>query len=266
MASTADDVENGNGAGKANAIEKALQLLMEFTPNNSPMSTSELSRSTGFHTATTSRILITLAEHGFLRQDPSTRRFSLGESIVKLSRAVDRSLKSGLVALAKPYLDELSVAVSQTVTLETMVGTNTILGCVVEGPQIVRVAGQIGEVMPWNIAAGLRSILAFLSPEERQKFLVNPMETFTKKTINTIEDYLAALEVVRRKGYSFEEGEFFVGINAIGAPIFDRDQRPIAAVCVVGMSDEVNDSKKDIIKELKKTTAKLSAVFFSPGK
>lgn len=249
-------------AGKANAIEKALKLLLEFLPDNRHMSTVELSKATGFHAATASRILLTLTEYGFLRQDRSTKRFSLGDSIVRLAGAVDHSLKSGVVPIAKPHMDSLSKSAGQTVTLETLAGTNTVLACVVEGPQVIRVAGQAGESLPWNVAVGLRSILAHMAPEERAPFFAKPMRTFTKNTVNTLEKYAAVLESVRKNGFSFEDSEFFEGVNALGAPIFGRDGKPLAAICLIGLATEVNDGKTALIEQLKKAAADVSREFF----
>jgi DNA-binding IclR family transcriptional regulator len=65
---------------KSNAIEKALQILLAFNPHNPELGTSEISEKLGFHKATTSRILLTLAEYDFLRQDPNTKKFNFGPS------------------------------------------------------------------------------------------------------------------------------------------------------------------------------------------
>ena len=74
---------------KATAIEKALELLLTFAPQNAELGTTELSEKLGYHKATTSRILLTLTDHGFLRQNSATKKFSLGPSIQRLSSALD---------------------------------------------------------------------------------------------------------------------------------------------------------------------------------
>lgn len=92
---------------KHNAIEKACAILLSFLPDNEAVTTTDLSRSLGFHKATTSRTLKIMAECDFVRQNESTKKYSLGASIVKLARAVDKSLNSGLVSLARPYMLDL---------------------------------------------------------------------------------------------------------------------------------------------------------------
>ena len=109
-------------AKRATAIEKALQILLTFAPHNQELGTTEVSDLLGFHKATTSRVLLTLAEHGFLQQDPTTKRFSLGPSIHTLGLALTRSLDSGLVQIAKPYVDALRDEIDEAVGLERWSG------------------------------------------------------------------------------------------------------------------------------------------------
>lgn len=247
---------------KANAIEKALKLLLEFLPNNHPMTTVELSKATGFHNATTSRILLTLAEHGFLRQDPVSKRFTVGRSVVQLAAAVDRSLRSGIASIVKPHLDRLSEATGQTVTLELASSDGSVLACVVEGPKRVRVAGQVGETLPWNVSCGLRSMMAFMPHDERERYFARPMKTFTANTVDTPEQFRELLSEVRRNGYAYEDGEFFAGVNALGAPLFGHDGKPIASVCLIGLANEVNDANKRLVEALKAATGEISKQFF----
>ena len=66
---------------KPNAIEKSLDILLAFTPYNQELGTGEISRRLGLHKATASRILRTLAEKGFLQQDPEGNK-----TLVRFSR------------------------------------------------------------------------------------------------------------------------------------------------------------------------------------
>ena len=77
---------------KPTAIEKALDILLAFTPNNPDMGTVELSQKTGFHTATVNRTLKALTGKKFLYKNPITRKFSLGPAIFALGEAVLESV------------------------------------------------------------------------------------------------------------------------------------------------------------------------------
>ena len=77
---------------KVNAIEKAVSILMAFKTNGSEMGTVALSQKTGFHTATVNRILQNLTRKRFIQQNPLTRKFSPGPSIVSLGQVAIESL------------------------------------------------------------------------------------------------------------------------------------------------------------------------------
>ena len=102
---------------KQNAIDKALTVLSAFVPYNREMGTIEISQKLGFHKATVSRILLNLARRGFLTQNSQTKKFTLGPSVMDLSRAINQSLKSNLVQIAKPFVDDLRDRLKETIIL-----------------------------------------------------------------------------------------------------------------------------------------------------
>ncbi|MEJ2726195.1 MAG: helix-turn-helix domain-containing protein [Deltaproteobacteria bacterium] len=127
---------------KSNSIAKALKILSAFVPNNEEMGTVEISQKLGFHKATVSRILGNLTEYGFLRQNPNTRKFLLGPSVMSLARAANQSLKTNLVQLAKPYIDELRDAVQETAILEVLSGDSAFMAYIAEGHRLVSLSAR----------------------------------------------------------------------------------------------------------------------------
>ena len=60
------------------SIEKALNILLLFTPETPELSHTDIAKTMGWSTATTSRLLNTLQNKGFLIRYPSTGRYTLG--------------------------------------------------------------------------------------------------------------------------------------------------------------------------------------------
>ena len=234
---------------RANSIEKALEILLAFTPYNQELGTGEISRKLGLHKATASRILRTLAEKGFLQQDPRTRKFTLGPAASDLGRAYNNGLSSNLVAAAKPFIDELRSVLGETVVLEVLSGESTVMAYVAEGPQRVRIAGTVGDRLPAHAAAGAKAILAYSPPETVERSLGKDLQADRRE-----------LERIRRKGFSLDREEIDVGINAVGAPVFDREDRAVAAVVVAGPAQRVTGAEDSaLVREVKETAAALSA-------
>jgi DNA-binding IclR family transcriptional regulator len=243
-----------------NSIEKALGILLAFTPYNQEMGTVEISKKLGFHKATVSRILLILNRYGFLQQNPQTKKFMLGPSITSLGWAINNFLNTNLVHIAKSYIDDLRNSLKETIVLEVLAGNSTVMVYIAEGPQQVRIAGTLGDSLPIHAAAGAKAILAF-SPSEVRDSLINAnMPRFTPNTITDPEMFRRQLQDIRRHGFSFDNEELDLGINAVGAPIFNYEEKPVAAIVVAGPSPRVSwNTNSPLVARLKDTAAKISA-------
>jgi DNA-binding IclR family transcriptional regulator len=244
---------------KATAIEKALRILMEFTPDNREFGTKEISDIVGYHKATVSRILLTLTSHGFLRQDPRNKTFSLGPSILKLSMALRQFLRNNVIQIAKPYIEELRDRLQETVCLEILSGGVTILGYAAEGTYRVRLAAPVGEVLS-PAAAGARAIFSLLDDEPWLKVFERGLERRAEKTVLNVETYRKSLKKARASGVGIDVGGIDDGISAIGVPIFNHKGEPVAAVVMVGLESRISDDPNSTTAlDLKRTAKNISA-------
>jgi IclR family KDG regulon transcriptional repressor len=244
---------------KPNSIEKALEILQAFTPYNQEMGTGEISQKLGLHKATASRILRTLAEKGFLQQDPDRKKFTLGPAASDIGRAYNSGLSSNLVQLAKPFIDDLRSTLNETVVLEVLASNGTVMAYVAEGPRQVRIAGSVGDRLPAHAAAGARAILAFMPEEEVERIVGDDLPRLTPNTITDPGAYRLGLEKIRRDGYSLDGEEIDIGINAVGVPIFNRDEEPVAAVVVAGPAQRITGKgKSTVVIRARKAAAEIS--------
>jgi IclR family acetate operon transcriptional repressor len=252
--------------GKANSTEKALEILLSFTPHNQEMGTVEISQKLGFHKATVSRILHTLTDYGFLQQDAKTRKFRLGQSAINLGLAVNRSIDSEMVLLSKPHIDALRDALNETVVLELVSGRSAVIAYIAEGSGPIRIKGTVGDRRPVHAAAGAKAILAFSPPEMKEQLLKEEMKQLTPNTITNVRVLLDQLEEIRRQGFAFDNEEVNLGINAMGAPIFNHEGRPVAAVVVAGLSQGITwEGASPIVSQLRHTAARISSELYYKG-
>jgi IclR family transcriptional regulator, KDG regulon repressor len=254
--------------GKATAIEKALQILMLFQPHNPEMGTTEISQLLSYHKATVSRILLTLTRQGFLRQDPRTKTFSLGPSVLHLAWAVKQSLRTNLVEIARPHINALRDAVNETTTFEILSGSVTVLAYLAEGTRAVRTTTYLGATLPAHAAAGAKAILAHVPPDVWAPAFAQGVEALTAQTITDGRTFARQLEQVKERGFAVDDEEVDLGVTAVAAPVFDHEGRPVAAVVVVGPSDRVaSEPVSDLVARVKKTARNVSAdLHYVPGK
>ena len=168
---------------KISSIEKALDILMEFTKAGREMGTVELSQSLGFHVATVSRMLQILWQKGFLQHNEKTRKFALGPSSFELGRTIFRLLQGNLLQIAMPYLVDLCEKVGETVVLETMSGGDLVVTYIAQGKHSLTVAPNIGNKIPWHVSPGAKTILAFSEPKTVDAMLKGELRAFTPTTV-----------------------------------------------------------------------------------
>lgn len=238
------------------SLERALALLMAFEPQNNEMGTVELSELSGLHKSTVSRLLKVLTGHEFLQQNPLTKKYSLGYAVIRLSRSLNQSLKTNLVQIAKPYIDRVRYQLKETVILEILAGENMVLAYIAEGPRIVRLAGDVGDRVPFHAAAGAKVFLAFCAPELRKKLLGTRLRRLTKNTITDLEKMRNHMEEIRRKGFAIDKEELDEGTMAIAVPVFNHDKKPLAAVVVAGPPQRIAGGCRNVIISALKDTAK----------
>jgi IclR family KDG regulon transcriptional repressor len=244
------------------SLEKALKILMAFEARNQELGTVELSEMLGLHRSTVGRILKVLVANDFLQQHPRTKKFSLGPTNILLARSLKQSLKTDLVHIAKPYLDELRDNLEETIILETLSGPNWVEVYVAEGPGRIRLVVEIGERMPIHIASGGKAFLAFSSDDVRTALLKGRLIRLTKNSITDKKKLEHHFEEIRRQGFSFDRAEFDEGIQAVSVPIFDYENKPIASATVAGTPQRITGKgDSSVVLELKRTAKKISERF-----
>lgn len=238
-----------------NSIEKALTILLSFSPDNRPQRSVEISQQLEMNKATVNRILVTLKNKGFVVQDQATRRYRLGPSTAFLGRAVRQSLNGRLVALAKPYLDHLRDKVGETVHLEVLYDERIFLTYCAEGKRQVTVTPRVGDRMAINANAGAKAIMAFSPQEIIEKHLSRPLTKFTNKTVTDPKKIREEYAEIRKSGFAYDKEEYDNDVHAIAAPIFNHEEQVVAAVVTIVPSFRIDSSIESGSMELLKDTA-----------
>src|ERR1700738_3704369 len=104
-------LENGpitRGRYYVEALGRGLSLLGVFIDQPGPHSLIELSRRVGLGMPTTLRLIRTLEEAGYVRQDPRTKRYRLSWKMLQLQDVAASILD--YADMARPYLEDLATA------------------------------------------------------------------------------------------------------------------------------------------------------------
>jgi DNA-binding IclR family transcriptional regulator len=243
-----------------NAIEKALEILITFTNSSDHLGNGEISKITGFHKATTSRILATLVDYGLVSQDNESRKYNLGPLAYMLGLSGMSQYIQRFVDISFPHIDSLRDTIKESISLEVWSGTGTVACYFAESRNPLRVAKPPADILPLHAPAGAKAILSFTHIDQTIKMLDYDFEAFTENTILSQEELLAQLEKYNRQGYATDNEELHTGIYAIGVPVFDDLSKPVAAICMVIPVSRISPEKEaDSVEKLKHTAAIISA-------
>ena len=245
-------------------VERAIRILNLISQRD--LRLHEISSSLALHKSTASRLLGTLEKNGLIKKDKETKRFRLGLKILDLAYRLQEGLD--IRNIAHPYLAELGKLTRETVHLAMLDREEIVYLDKIESSHPVRMYSRIGKRAPSYCMAVGKAILAYL-PEKEKNSIIERMEfrKFTNKTIIEPNELREHLELVRKQGYSTDEGEYEPDISCISAPIFDFNQNVVASVSVSVTRGRTSFNELlKFVPTLKELTEKISRELGYQGK
>lgn len=214
--------------GGMSSVANALRLL-DLLEEDSRLRVVDVARRLDVGNSTAHRLLVTLRECGYLRQEGSSPRYTVGPAVLRLARRINT--EQALKRAATPHLETLCAAVNETVNLEILVGTDVLFVASAEDRHRLRVAQQAGLRSPAHANAGGKVLLAALTDDEIRE-LIREMSPQTARTIVDVDELIATLASVRDLGHATNLGEADEGVHAIAVGVPDTDGTLLAAVAV----------------------------------
>jgi IclR family transcriptional regulator, pca regulon regulatory protein len=213
------------------ALGRGLALLDCFIDQPGPHSLIELSRRVGLGMPTSLRLIRTLEEAGYVRQDPGTKRYRLSWKMLQLQDVTQSILDYADVA--RPYLEDLASTLGESTGMAVLDGTDVRYAIRVSSTRIVSANIPPGSLFPPHATAMGKVLLAALEPAVVRELAVQrPFERFTGTTVTLVDELLEHLRDVADQGYAVSNEEWEPGLRSLAAPVHTRDGRVAAAVCV----------------------------------
>jgi IclR family pca regulon transcriptional regulator len=242
------------------ALGRGLALLDCFIEQPGPHSLIELSRRVGLGMPTCLRLIRTLEEAGYVRQDASTKRYRLSWKLLQLHDVTASILDYADVA--RPHLEDLASVVGESTGMAVLDDTEVRYAIRVSSARIVAANVPPGSVFPPHATALGKVLLAGLEPETvRQLARRRPFERFTPTTVTSVDELLVELREVADQGYAASNEEWEPGLRSLAAPVHARDGRVVAAVCVTVVRPGVTicSMRAELLAGLLRTAEVISA-------
>ena len=238
------------------SVLRATRLLDCFGPGEPALPLPELVRRGGYSKTTTYRLLTTLEVAGWLERAAdgafrlTTKPFRIG-SILMHSLDVRHE--------APPVMRRLSLALERTTYLTISAGTHAVCLERIDRGSAVRVMDlDVGGSQPLHLGAGPRALLAWAEEALLPNLLRVGLEVRTPHTITNERDLRRDLAQTRERGFSISDSDVTAGVAAIGAPVFDMHDRPVAAISIGGLTDQMIPPRPEHIEALLRATEEVS--------
>ncbi len=243
---------------EAPTVHKAVKLLEFICEANRPVGVVDIINNVDISKNMCFRILKTLHDCDWLTKDAHSPKYQLSlKPFYYVSKTVD-NVDINLVA-SKP-LEDLSEKLGELVSLKVLDNDQTLL---------IKIFQPTKGIIRLAIQPGLRCELHAGAPE--QVILANNDDIFAKLakkgfknsldgTIINTKELKKELIKIKKQGYALDNEAFFKGLICTAAPIFNREGKVIASVCVsvLTMFYSLEQLENEITLDIIKTANEIS--------
>ena len=214
------------------SLEKGLAVLRAFNARSRTMNLAEVAEAADITKSSAQRMIHTLEALGYVCKHPQTKRFQLTPQVMEIG--YNYLAADTLVDVANPFLAELAQTTGETTNLTEPVRTDMLYVARFVGPKFIPIHLPIGSRIPMYCTASGRAFLSARSDDEVLELLQgSDLSSHTQYTRTSLEEILAEIAEIRRKGYAINSEELFLGDMAVAAPVRNSQGRPVASVHVV---------------------------------
>lgn len=217
-----------NPAYFVKSVEKAFDVLLAFTLENPRLTVSQVAARADMTRASARRFLLTLADLGYLRTDGPN--FELAPRSLDIGQSFLANL--ALPKIAEPHLKSLAAELNETTSLCILDGTDVVYVACVPSPRLLSVSITVGTRFPaWATSMG-RVLLGALSEAELSAYFDSvQLQRFTERSIGSLDQLRAEVDMSRIKGWSMVSQELEEGLRGVAVPV-RRGKDVVAAVNV----------------------------------
>ena len=166
-----------------------------------------------------------------------------------------------LPQIAQPYLEQLRDEIEASCYLSILDGEEVVYVGVAAVPGYSSVNVYPGVRLPAHATANGKLLMAFQEEEFiHSLFKNNKLRKLTESTFISKEDLIKELRQIKLKGYAFSTAEFNESVSSVAVPIFNRENKILAAINVVTPINVFDNDflKTEALPKLQEISKKLS--------
>lgn len=241
----------------APVIKKTFEVMSLVVDSNKPLGVTEIARNLSLSKSTVFGILKALQDMGFIVKSKSTKRYTIGQELFRLSKKV---LQGGeLTSIARPFLERLMEIVDETVFLCVREESVVKVLDTIETRKKLKISSPIGTRLPITASVFCKAFLSPMGDDEIRDFLkVRGLPKYTVNSITDIDRFIEEVEKTRKQGYSLDLEEYLMGVRAIATLVYSNNF-PVAAICILGFTGSMTaEGMPEMARQLQDTARLIS--------
>jgi IclR family transcriptional regulator, acetate operon repressor len=217
-------------------LERTLRVLELLAENAPGLQLYDIAERLDIPRSATHRVLASLMEHGYVRQERLQGTYQLTAKITSL--AFTYLARSGITDFAQPILDKLAAESGELVRLAVINGKELVWVAKAQGSAYgLRYDPDMGQVARLSCSASGHAWLSCLSDEEAFALVTSQgfgsRSEYGPRAPETREALLRYLRKARKRGFSIVTQTYTPWTNAIAAPIRHPKTQEVSGVVVI---------------------------------
>lgn len=263
----AEDKQDKSPSGM---LERTLSVLEILAVNAHGLQIFEIAEQLGIPRSGTHRVLTSLVELGYVKQEREHGAYLLTAKIASL--AFSFLSGSGITDLAQPVIDHLAQRAGELVRLGIVDGNTLTWVAKAQGsPHGLRYDPETGQTARLSCSASGIAWLSFLPEEEAiarvEEQGYGSREEYGPKAPETRQAFVKFMRQTRKQGYSKAVQTYYPWMSSMAAPIRNANTREIiGTVVIAGPSLRMTEEKMNsLVPDLLNAAQELSqAILASP--
>lgn len=219
-------------------LERGLVILETIAKSRSGLTFSGLARTLSFPKSSIHCLLLTMERSGYLQRSEDTGRYLCGPKLAQVANLAHEGL--ALREKAMPVLRHLMEETGITVHIAVLEHSDAALIAKVAPLSAQQISTWLGKRLDLHCTSLGKCLIAYLPEHEMEEMVrARGLLRHNENTIVSLRRLKEELARTRDRGYAIDDEEEELGSRCLGAPVFDRQGRVVAAVSLSGTTEQL---------------------------
>lgn len=240
------------------SVESALHILDKVKAASEPPSLTQLSHETHMSKSQLQKYINSFLKLGVLSIYKKNKVYTLGPKLIELGSHARHQVD--VLSMIDPFMLEIKNEINQSSAVTLWTEKGPMISKYQSSGKSINVEMEVGYYPPLLKSSVGRCFAAYLSAEHTEMIMDEEIKNYNLNKKQVMED----LKPIKKLGFSSRGSSFndLPGDHSISVPIFDHFGEMIAAVSVIGFSDDLNvNPQSNDVEKVKKITNEISQQF-----